>query len=93
MTKAKTGSLDRAAGPRATHSAPDHVRSTLVAVRAAEPLIYRVSMAMEKLSVSRATIYRLAAAGDLKLIKIGKRASGITAESIRSLLDRGSVRH
>ncbi|MCA8068515.1 helix-turn-helix transcriptional regulator [Burkholderia vietnamiensis] len=46
---------------------------------------------MEKLGLSRATIYRLAASGDLKLIKIGRRASGITAESVRALIERGSA--
>jgi predicted DNA-binding transcriptional regulator AlpA len=56
-----------------------------------EPLIYRVSIAMSKLSVSRATIYRLASRGELTLVKIGKRASGITAESIRALIQRGST--
>ncbi|WP_275920513.1 helix-turn-helix transcriptional regulator [Burkholderia semiarida] len=46
---------------------------------------------MEKLGLSRATIYRLAANGDLKLIRIGRRASGINAESIRELIERGSA--
>ncbi|QTO46385.1 helix-turn-helix domain-containing protein [Burkholderia latens] len=55
-----------------------------------EPIVYRVSLAMQKLGLSRATIYRLAARGDLKLVKIGRRASGITAESIHALIERGS---
>ncbi|WP_446333621.1 helix-turn-helix transcriptional regulator [Burkholderia pseudomallei] len=55
-----------------------------------EPLIYRVSIAMQKLGLSRATIYRMAARGDLKLVKIGRRASGITAESIHALIRRGA---
>lgn len=55
-----------------------------------EPLIYRVNIAMQKLGLSRATIYRMAARGDLKLVKIGRRASGITAESIHALIQRGA---
>lgn len=45
-------------------------------------LTYRVSTVCEKLGVSRATIYRLVSAGKLKLVKISKRSSGITAESL-----------
>jgi predicted DNA-binding transcriptional regulator AlpA len=56
-----------------------------------DPLIYRVNVAMAKLSVSRATIYRLASRGDLTLVKIGKRASGITAQSIHALIQRGGA--
>ena len=52
-----------------------------------EPLIYKISVAMAKLSVSRATIYRLVSKGDLKLVKIGA-ASGITAESINAFVRR-----
>ncbi|WP_321921662.1 helix-turn-helix transcriptional regulator [Burkholderia sp. BCC1998] len=56
-----------------------------------EPLVYRIHIAMEKLGLSRATIYRMAARGDLKLIKLGRRASGITADSIKALIERGSA--
>ncbi|SDR36995.1 DNA binding domain-containing protein, excisionase family [Paraburkholderia fungorum] len=52
-----------------------------------DPLIYKISVTMEKLSVSRATIYRLVSRGDLKLVKIGT-ASGITADSVRNFMDR-----
>lgn len=52
-----------------------------------EPLIYKISIAMQKLSVSRATIYRLVSKGDLTLVKIGA-ASGITAESVNSFMQR-----
>lgn len=52
-----------------------------------EPLIYKISITMEKLSVSRATIYRLVAKGDLKLVKIGA-ASGITVDSVKSFMER-----
>ena len=45
-------------------------------------LIYRVRAVCEKLGVSRATIYRMVSAGNLKLVKISKRSSGITAESL-----------
>jgi excisionase family DNA binding protein len=50
--------------------------------------LYRVADAMEQLSVSRATLYRLVAAGKLRLVKIGG-ASRITAESIDALIAGG----
>lgn len=50
------------------------------------PKLYRIPAVMAQLSVSRATIYRMVADGKLKLIKIGARSSGITAESIDALL-------
>ena len=46
------------------------------------PMVYRINVAAGKLGVSRATIYRLVNAGDLTLIKISDRASGITEESV-----------
>lgn len=53
----------------------------------ARKLIYRVHEAMDTLGVSRSTIYRLVAAGDLQLIKIGStKSSGITAESLEAML-------
>lgn len=51
-------------------------------------LIYRVSTVVKKLEVSRATVYRLANAGHLKLVKIGVSASGITAESLDNHMRR-----
>jgi excisionase family DNA binding protein len=56
-----------------------------------EPLIYRISIAMGKLGVSRATIYRLVGRGELKLVRFGKKASGITAESIQAFIQKGGV--
>jgi excisionase family DNA binding protein len=53
-----------------------------------EPKLYRISAVMVQLSVSRATIYRMVAAGKLRLVKIGERSSGITAESINALLGK-----
>lgn len=54
----------------------------------AQPLIYRINVAMAQLGVSRTTIYRLVNAGDLDLVKVSVRASGITAESINAYLER-----
>ncbi|MBC8642096.1 helix-turn-helix domain-containing protein [Caballeronia sp. EK] len=51
------------------------------------PKLYRISAVMAQLGVSRATIYRMVAAGKLRLVKIGERSSGITAESIDQLID------
>jgi excisionase family DNA binding protein len=50
------------------------------------PKIYRINAATTKLSVSRSTIYRLVKSGKLTLVKIGERASGITADSIDALI-------
>ena len=45
-------------------------------------LVYRVGNVVRMLDVSRATVYRLAKDGRLKLVKIGTSASGITAQSL-----------
>ncbi len=50
------------------------------------PKLYRISEAMTQLSVSRATIYRMVAAGTLRLVKVGTQGSRITAESIDALI-------
>jgi predicted DNA-binding transcriptional regulator AlpA len=55
-----------------------------------ETVVYRISAVMKQLSISRATIYRMVSRGDLKLVKISKRASGITADSIQALLQRAA---
>jgi excisionase family DNA binding protein len=52
------------------------------------PLLCRISTAMKQLAVSRTTIYRLVARGDLDLVKIGGRSSRITSESMMRLLVR-----
>jgi excisionase family DNA binding protein len=49
-----------------------------------KPLTYRINVAMAKLGVSRTTIYRMVNDGKLQLIKISKRASGITADSLEA---------
>lgn len=46
------------------------------------PMLYRISSAMEYLQVSRTSIYRLVARGDLELVKIGARTSRITSDSL-----------
>lgn len=50
------------------------------------PLLYRISSVMELLQVSHATVYRLVANGELKLVKLSSRASRITSESVAKLL-------
>ena len=45
-------------------------------------MLYRISSAMEYLQVSRTSIYRLLARGDLELVKIGARTSRITSDSL-----------
>lgn len=51
---------------------------------------YRVAEVMELLGVSRTTVYRWAQEGRLKLVKYGKRAMGVPADSLRNLM-KGEV--
>jgi excisionase family DNA binding protein len=51
-------------------------------------LVYRINVAMAKLGISRTTLYRLVNSGEITLIKIGARSSGITAESMHTFLER-----
>lgn len=44
--------------------------------------VYRINRACELLGVSRATTYRLVRDKKLVLVKVGERASAITAESL-----------
>jgi excisionase family DNA binding protein len=50
------------------------------------PKLYRISDVMVQLSVSRATIYRMVDAGKLRLVKVGKQGSRITAESVAAVV-------
>ncbi|MCA8080865.1 helix-turn-helix transcriptional regulator [Burkholderia cepacia] len=50
------------------------------------PKLYRISDVMIQLSVSRATIYRMVAAGKLRLVKVGTQGSRITAASVDAVL-------
>lgn len=59
--------------------------------QADDALLYRIPTAEAKLGVSRSTIYRLVQAGQLELIKIGKRSSGITATSVHALIERNKA--
>lgn len=52
------------------------------------PLLYKISSVMDLLQVSHATVYRLVASGELKLVKLSSRASRITSESVTNLLGR-----
>ena len=47
-----------------------------------EKLAYRINPAAALLGLSRATIYRLIHAGELDLVKLSERASGIPRESL-----------
>jgi len=47
---------------------------------------YRIPEVMQLLGLSQSTIYRMVAAGRLKLVKVGKRASAIPADSLRDLM-------
>lgn len=51
-----------------------------------QALTYQVNRAAQMLDVSRSTIYRLAKDGHIKLVKIGKRGSRITADSVAAWL-------
>lgn len=54
-----------------------------------EQTLYKVSSAMKKLDVCRATIYRMAARGELDLVKISERATRVTAESMERAIAGG----
>ena len=56
-----------------------------------QALLYRIHIAEAKLGVSRSTIYRLVNEGELVLIKIGKRSSGITTASLHALIERNKA--
>jgi excisionase family DNA binding protein len=57
-----------------------------------DQILYKVSNAMKRLDVCRATIYRMAARGELELVKIGQRATRITAESIDRAIAAGKAK-
>lgn len=57
-----------------------------------ERTLYKVSSAMLKLDVCRATVYRMAARGELDIVKIGLRATRVTAESINRAIAAGMVK-
>lgn len=50
-----------------------------------EQALYKVSSAMKKLDVSRATIYRLVGRGELEIVKIGT-STRVTGASIDRLI-------
>ena len=51
-------------------------------------VLYRINVVEAKLGVSRSTIYHLIKDGQLVLVKIGKRSSGIIADSINAMIER-----
>jgi excisionase family DNA binding protein len=54
--------------------------------------LYKVSNAMKLLDVCRATIYRMASRGELELVKIGQRATRVTADSIERAIAAGKAK-
>jgi len=56
------------------------------------PKLYRISEVMTQLRISRATVYRMVAAGKLRLVKIGASGSRITAESVEASTGIGHAR-
>lgn len=54
-----------------------------------EQTLYKVTSAMKKLDVCRATIYRMASRGELDLVKMSERATRVTADSIQRAIDAG----
>lgn len=51
-----------------------------------KPMIYRINVAMAKLGVCRTTIYQMVKRGELDLVQLSRRASGITVESLERLI-------
>ncbi len=72
-----------------THIKPH--QANLVTEIVSQALLYRINVAEAKLGVSRSTIYRLVKEGKLVPVKIGKRSSGITADSINSMIERNKT--
>jgi predicted site-specific integrase-resolvase len=54
-----------------------------------EQALYKVSSAMKRLDVCRATIYRMAARGELDLVKLSERATRVTSDSIERAIAAG----
>lgn len=57
-----------------------------------EQTLYKVTSAMKKLDVCRATIYRMAGRGELDLVKISERATRVTAASIERAIAKGMAK-
>ncbi len=55
------------------------------------PLLYRINVVEAKLGISRSTVYRMVKTGELDLVKISKRSSGITAESVHAMIERNKA--
>ncbi|NHV27755.1 helix-turn-helix domain-containing protein [Burkholderia sp. D-99] len=53
--------------------------------------LYRVAVVMQRLGVSRSTVYRLAHTGALELVKVGARSSGVTGKSLIALIERNQA--
>jgi len=51
--------------------------------------LYKVTSAMKRLDVCRATIYRMAQRGELDLVKLSERATRVTADSIERAIAAG----
>ena len=51
--------------------------------------LYKVTSAMKRLDVCRATIYRMAHRGELELVKLSERATRVTADSIERAIAAG----
>jgi hypothetical protein len=57
-----------------------------------EQVLYKVSSAMKRLDVCRATTCRMAARGEFQLVKIGQRATRITADTIERAIAAGKTK-
>lgn len=57
---------------------------------AMRPLVYRLGQAADLLGISKVTLWRRIKDGTLTPVKIGPRASGVTAESVHRLVGGAS---
>lgn len=55
------------------------------------PRVHRILQVAAILNLSRSSVYRLIADGELQRIKLGSRAAGITVDSIDAYLLRKSA--
>ncbi|MDR8077808.1 helix-turn-helix domain-containing protein [Burkholderia cenocepacia] len=60
------------------------------AAKQAPVKLYRIAEVARMLGVCRATVYNLVRDDRLTLVKIGRRASGITAVSVEALVSRSN---
>lgn len=60
---------------------------------ASDRLLLRIPEAAEVLGISRSTMYKLIAAGDVPTVRIGERAVRVSRAALEAFVDRQEGRH